>query len=123
MKVEPAASLPRYGKNLCILNLQKTDVDNECKIRIFSRTDEFFKLLMEELGITVKTWTPFSFGNEEIIKDEENENSIMSKYNVHSMSDDGPPPEAVLDQIRSGFVFRRHVVPVVKQAPLLTQEN
>lgn len=30
----------------------------------------------------------------------------------------GPPPEAVLDQIRSGFNFRRHVAPKDKQAPL-----
>lgn len=86
MRIEPSASLPRLSGDLCICNLQKTPVDKSCKLRIFSKSDEFLKFMMEELELEVKTWTPFPF-DEEIIQDEENQNSIMEKYNVHSMSD------------------------------------
>lgn len=36
------------------------------------------------------------------------------------MADDGPPPPAILSQIRSGFVFHRHVNAKEKHADLAT---
>ena len=40
------------------------------------------------------------------------------KYNSFSMTDDGPPPPAVLSAIQKGFSFSRHVNPQVKSGDL-----
>ena len=121
MRVSPACNLPSYsyqrGGKFCLLNLQKTPFDNQVEksngIRIFSKCDEFMKMVMDDLEIEVDEWQL-----EDDILRKEMEGIVvdpdfgetMNKYNVYSMSDDGPPPTAVLDQIRNGFNFNRHVV-------------
>jgi hypothetical protein len=54
MRVHPACDIPIYNKNvdLVIVNLQKTPFDDKSKIRVFAKTDDFMKLLMEELELT-----------------------------------------------------------------------
>jgi len=139
MRVSPACDLPALsysnGGIFCICNLQRTPFDGfigqSGGIRIFAKTDQFFRLLMKELGIEVPEFRvdtdQIKTELENLIYDDiaDDENSCMKKYNVRTMADDGPPPEAILEMIRDGFVFRRHVVPVEKQAPLsmLAQEN
>jgi len=54
--VQPAASLPdKVLKNpngkLVVVNLQRTPMDKQCSIRIFSKTDKFMELLLDNLGV------------------------------------------------------------------------
>ncbi|KAI9351448.1 DHS-like NAD/FAD-binding domain-containing protein [Obelidium mucronatum] len=61
LRVQPAGNWPLKTvkrKNpppgsLVIVNLQKTHLDKQCAIRIFSRADFVFELLMEELGVSL----------------------------------------------------------------------
>jgi len=54
MRVSPACNLPGLCKGpLVILNLQKTPFDNQASIRVFSKCDEFFRLVMDNLGMGV----------------------------------------------------------------------
>eukprot|EP01113_Clastostelium_recurvatum_P017616 TRINITY_DN2074_c0_g1_i2.p1 TRINITY_DN2074_c0_g1~~TRINITY_DN2074_c0_g1_i2.p1 ORF type:complete len:376 (+),score=85.38 TRINITY_DN2074_c0_g1_i2:114-1241(+) len=119
MRVTPACDLPSYsysnGGRFCLVNLQKTGYDDVAKssggVRVFARCDEFMRLVMEELAIEVP---PFV----EEVKDLEKEldnlipdpswegDQVMKKYNVYSMSDDGPPPKSVLRQIRNGMPLK-----------------
>jgi len=59
MNVQPAASFPdkcfRNNGKLVIVNLQKTPYDSLADIRIFAKTDETLRLLMEELGYSFDT--------------------------------------------------------------------
>ncbi|KAG2382290.1 hypothetical protein C9374_005492 [Naegleria lovaniensis] len=54
MSVSPANKLPlkcvNKGGKMCIVNLQKTDYDDMADLRVFAKTDEFMKYLMEFLG-------------------------------------------------------------------------
>ena len=54
MKVSPACNLPlkavNRGGKMCIVNLQKTSYDDQSFLRVYSKTDEFIKLVMEYLG-------------------------------------------------------------------------
>lgn len=47
LSVYPAAHLPLKAKKLIIVNLQTTELDSECDIRVFATCDDFFKVLME----------------------------------------------------------------------------
>jgi len=55
--VVPANELPqktkKNGGKVCIVNLQATDYDNSADLRIFSKTDLFTQLLLQELGIII----------------------------------------------------------------------
>ena len=44
--------------NLCIVNLQKTQLDDEnyCSVRIFAKIDDVMVPLMKELGIDIPEW-------------------------------------------------------------------
>lgn len=58
MSVEPAASLAVMGRRnrnfkLVLVNLQETEKDKGCDLRIFATTDEVMKLLMEELALEI----------------------------------------------------------------------
>jgi len=54
MMVNPAAQLPglvvENGGTMCIVNLQKTPFDSDARVRVFAKTDEFMRYVMEELG-------------------------------------------------------------------------
>ena len=49
LTVSPANYLPSHAKQLVIVNLQATHLDDEASIRIYAKTDDFFQLLMPEL--------------------------------------------------------------------------
>jgi len=55
--VSPANTLPsltkQNGGKVCLVNLQNTIYDEKVDLRIFSKTDLVFKLLMNELGINI----------------------------------------------------------------------
>lgn len=57
MRVKPSSDMPSYncGKgekgNLIICNLQKTPFDDISNVRVFAKSDDFIKLVMEELGL------------------------------------------------------------------------
>eukprot|EP01125_Pyxidicula_operculata_P008812 TRINITY_DN2925_c0_g1_i1.p1 TRINITY_DN2925_c0_g1~~TRINITY_DN2925_c0_g1_i1.p1 ORF type:complete len:601 (+),score=153.95 TRINITY_DN2925_c0_g1_i1:1315-3117(+) len=56
MCVQPAASLPmkvvsNKGK-LFVVNLQRTPYDDETTVKVYSKTDYFMEMLMEELGLS-----------------------------------------------------------------------
>jgi len=65
LTVSPANEMPKYtrenGGKVCLVNLQSTQYDSRADIRIFAKTDEFCKLLMEELGIPVPEFDVTSF--------------------------------------------------------------
>lgn len=122
MRVSPACELPSYsyknGGKFSIVNLQKTLFDDESEkhgLRVFSKCDEFMKMVLDELELTVDEWSLeddiLKKQMEGIIVDPSCGTDCLSKYNVQSMSDDGPPPAAVLEQIKAGFSFRSHVEP------------
>lgn len=46
LTVFPACDLPLKAKNIVIVNLQVTDLDEKASIRIWATCDSFFKLLM-----------------------------------------------------------------------------
>ena len=128
MRVLPACDLPSFsykqGGKFSIVNLQKTRFDEESEkhgLRIFSKCDELMKIVLEELELTVDEWSLeddiLTKQMEGIIVDPACGNDGLSKYNVQSMSDDGPPPAAVLDQIKAGFSFRCHVEPKILNNP------
>jgi NAD-dependent SIR2 family protein deacetylase len=56
MKVSPSNSYPILAKKnengaLVIVNLQKTDFDKYCDLRVFSKIDEFMKLVIKEFDL------------------------------------------------------------------------
>jgi NAD+-dependent protein deacetylase sirtuin 6 len=77
MNVQPAASFPdkcfKNGGKLVIINLQKTPFDSLASIRIFAKTDDVMRMLMEELHIhrfdvetdLIDTWDPHPDAEEE----------------------------------------------------------
>eukprot|EP01084_Bolivina_argentea_P191572 329070_1 len=54
--VSPAADLPEMVPKLCIVNLQKTPLDNLCDVRIHAKCDDAMQLLMKELGLQIPKW-------------------------------------------------------------------
>ena len=42
--------------NLCIVNLQKTQYDDQCSVRIFAKIDDVMVPLMKELGVELPDW-------------------------------------------------------------------
>ena len=42
--------------NLCIVNLQKTQYDDQCSVRIFAKIDDVMVPLMKELGVELPAW-------------------------------------------------------------------
>jgi len=61
MRVAPACKLPLLGKcnaghKLVIINLQKTPYDDQCAIRIFARTDDVMRKLLEKLNLSIPSW-------------------------------------------------------------------
>eukprot|EP01124_Arcella_intermedia_P037343 TRINITY_DN9982_c0_g1_i3.p1 TRINITY_DN9982_c0_g1~~TRINITY_DN9982_c0_g1_i3.p1 ORF type:complete len:189 (+),score=39.66 TRINITY_DN9982_c0_g1_i3:630-1196(+) len=101
MKVEPAASLPFEGRKhgetkVVLVNLQRTDCDQKCDLRIFAPCDEVAKLLMKELGLEVPEYVPLDLaGNVEWQK------LFQECYKFRSVSDnwyDGPLDPTVLKQ-------------------------
>jgi len=65
LTVSPANELPQLtkekGGKVCIVNLQTTIYDSTVDLRIFSKTDSLFKILMEELGLEVSDFDVSSF--------------------------------------------------------------
>uniref|UniRef100_A0A7S4MIQ6 protein acetyllysine N-acetyltransferase n=1 Tax=Vannella robusta TaxID=1487602 RepID=A0A7S4MIQ6_9EUKA len=111
MHVTSAAQLPGYsianGGCFSICNLQPTPYDEDVTlskgIRLFCKADEFMRLLMKELDIEVPEYYEEILTEEEMMRGiiTDPEHGVLQKYNVHSMSDDGPPPPDVLnDQAR-----------------------
>lgn len=64
MQVEPAASLAFAGlKNnrkakVILVNLQRTETDNRCDLRIFAKCDKVMELLMKELDVEIPKYQP-----------------------------------------------------------------
>jgi NAD-dependent SIR2 family protein deacetylase len=65
MRVSPANQLPFEKKDksdsdrrrqVVIVNLQRTPYDHKADVRIFARTDDFMRLLMKELQMTVPSF-------------------------------------------------------------------
>merc|ERR1712159_887000 len=65
LSVHPASSLPLKSKNIVIVNLQDTDLEDACDVRIYSTTDDFFKVLMPLLELDTNDHS----SNEEILGD------------------------------------------------------
>jgi len=57
LTVTPACKMPllvaKNGKKMVIVNLQKTDFDDQCAMRVYAKCDNFIKLVMEELAVEV----------------------------------------------------------------------
>jgi NAD-dependent protein deacetylase sirtuin 6 len=122
MVVSPACELPSLsydgangGATFSICNLQKTRYDDACAradgVRSFAPCDELMRAILKHLpeqpqvpAYDVERDPLHALSVDELIVDPN-----AKKYNCHSMSEDGPPPDAVLDAIRSGFRFHRRV--------------
>eukprot|EP01084_Bolivina_argentea_P096730 173887_1 len=94
LTVTPAADFAKeFGKNkqkhLCIVNLQKTVLDDLCTIRIFAKCDHVMKLLMNKLQKHIPQWKlvryidiTCSFGKH---------NGKMKTFEVNAIEQDGTP--------------------------------
>lgn len=49
-------TVAKNGNNLVICNLQKTPYDSDACLRIFGKTDDVMKLVMQELGLDIPKW-------------------------------------------------------------------
>ena len=49
LSVSPANTLPTRAKDIVIVNLQTTDLDEDACVRVWGRSDDFFDLLMPEI--------------------------------------------------------------------------
>jgi len=117
MRVTPACELPslsyKRGGKFCICNLQKTPYDKFVApsngLRIFSKCDDFMRLVVAHLGIDVPQFLfdelVLSSSLENIRIDPEYESK--SKYNSMSMAEDGPPPPDVLESIKDGIFLHK----------------
>ena len=61
LTVTPAANLPemvgeKKKGTFCIVNLQKTNMDNLCDVRIFAKCDDVMRLLMKKLNLEIPEW-------------------------------------------------------------------
>lgn len=61
LTVPPANEIPetvgrRRGADLVVCNLQKTDIDGSCAVRVFTEGDNLMKRVMERLGLTIPTF-------------------------------------------------------------------
>eukprot|EP01083_Nonionella_stella_P105294 302846_1 len=61
LSVTPAADLPqsialKAKSTFCIINLQKTNMDDLCDVRIFAKCDEVMTALLGKLGLQVPPW-------------------------------------------------------------------
>ena len=55
LSVSPANELPLKAKKIIIVNLQKTDLeDNEKSIKVNSTCDEFMDCLLSKLGVSLE---------------------------------------------------------------------
>jgi NAD+-dependent protein deacetylase sirtuin 6 len=54
LTVSPANSLPRLARRLVIVNLQATELDDRAHVRVWAKSDDFFRLLMPELGLSMQ---------------------------------------------------------------------
>ncbi|KAL6044754.1 Silent information regulator family protein [Balamuthia mandrillaris] len=129
MRVSPACELPsmsyKQGNPFCICNLQKTPFDHKTErnggLRFFVECDTFMRAVMERLGLEVPEWKQSEADLEAELMDtivpdpDFDTSSVLSKYNVYSMADDGPPPPQVLRAIQHGFQLR-HVEVAERQA-------
>lgn len=46
LSVQPSCSLPLQSKDMVIVNLQDTELDEHCSVRLYATTDDFFKILI-----------------------------------------------------------------------------
>ena len=61
LTVTPAANLPemigeKRKSTFCIVNLQKTNMDNLCDVRIFAKCDDVMRLLCKKLNVEIPEW-------------------------------------------------------------------
>lgn len=60
LTVQPACLMPRItaqkGGRLVIVNLQKTDLDRLCALRIFAKTDQVMSMVMAKLKMQIPRW-------------------------------------------------------------------
>jgi len=56
MRVAPANQLPLHARSLVIVNLQRTPYDAQCRLRLWSRTDQVMEALAAELHIEPATF-------------------------------------------------------------------
>jgi NAD-dependent SIR2 family protein deacetylase len=57
LTVTPAADIPETvgerGQRLVVVNLQRTPLDHLCALRIYAKTDQVSRMLMEKLGLEI----------------------------------------------------------------------
>ena len=92
MNVDRMVTTPwSRGADTVIVALQRTQLDDQCSVRIFAKLDDFSKLLCEELGQTVpteqvrKTYT-FDGENEEEIYTVPYDNDTRMKLDYGTLS-------------------------------------
>lgn len=49
MLVQPSCAFPRKAEKMCLVNLQRTPVDDRCVEKVYCESDVFFDLLRQEL--------------------------------------------------------------------------
>lgn len=85
MKVTPAADLPLMASELVICNLQKTPADDECSVRLFAKSDEFFESLFRCLNLEIPSFC-YEFGVEVCIQRSARRISFSCHRENHSSS-------------------------------------
>jgi len=55
LSVQPSCSLPLKSKKMIIVNLQDTELDEYCQVRLYATTDDFFRVMMPLLEEAVRS--------------------------------------------------------------------
>jgi NAD-dependent SIR2 family protein deacetylase len=78
LTVYPASELPTFAKNLIIVNLQNTDFDDQCAVRVYTTADAFFKCLMPKLTAAAPKLVKRRFDDVEEVEDEKEVEEVES---------------------------------------------
>jgi len=70
-----ANHLSEIKHTLCIVNLQKTELDDDCQLRIFAKIDDVMIRLMEELKLDIPQWNLVRYIQINIEEDLNNEDT------------------------------------------------
>jgi hypothetical protein len=83
LTVRPASSLPKKSKNLIIINLQQTPLDDDKKLalRIWAKCDDVMRLLRKELELDIVEWEmpPPSELRLQCLREQKQENEAMDR--------------------------------------------
>ena len=96
LTVSPACNLAKeFGvnrkKDLVIVNLQRTNLDSKCSVRIFAKCDDVMRLLMKKLKLEIPEWRLVRYININSTAMIQDKQESTSSFDVAAVEEDGTP--------------------------------